>query len=115
MNSEVVNNDDENKILPVQFGAWSIISSILLIIFYGFLSSIPVTWIFNGHITLYSVLLLLFTIFLTAIHVLTLFRVENARKLVVLHSHALLIGFPIGTVIGVILIETLKNKTFIKS
>jgi hypothetical protein len=101
----------------VKLGFWSYLSIFLLVswfIFIGYtLITIAVTS--GENVSLFVVFLIALVCLLCLCNILVLFKVELARKIAVAHAFLLLLGIPIGTIIGVILLKNLRGKKFSKT
>lgn len=98
----------------VKLGFWTYLASFIVILWLTALSFIFLSgmWADKGSTSQFVVSLASFYSLLAIAHILVLFRVEPARKFVVVHAYFLLLGIPVGTVVGAILISSLKGKSF---
>ncbi|WP_444923725.1 hypothetical protein ACJJH9_19320 [Microbulbifer sp. DLAB2-AF] len=99
----------------VKFNIWSYLSTFILLLWFGFWSYIIMSSLRGYETQSLSYSLLGVTTFLFVSHLLILFKIELARKIVVFHAFLLLFGFPIGTIIGIIMLKTFKGKSFPKA
>lgn len=99
----------------VELGFWVWFFSCVQALWFGFLFYLVVNVAMHekyelSHASFYGILALIGVLFLG--HVLLLARKEFGRKVVLAQSYVLLLGIPIGTLIGIIYIRTLYGKRF---
>lgn len=101
----------------VDLGVGSYLALTFLLLWYGFWTWLNVAaGLERGRgVEGIEMPVLVLTVFLFLSHLLVLFKVEVARKIAVAHSYVLLIGIPVGTIVGIILLKSLKDKKFRRS
>jgi hypothetical protein len=101
----------------VKLGFWSYFATFLVVSWLAFISYILINIAFSSSekISLFLIALISLSSLLAISHFLVLFKVEFAKKIAVFHSYFLLLGIPIGTVVGIILLKNLRGKKFIKT
>lgn len=97
----------------VKLGFWSYLALVFLLLWYGFWTYINIAaGLARNGVNSIDISVLVLTVSLFLVHLLVVFKVEIARKLAVAHAFILLLGIPVGTVIGLILLKSLKGKSF---
>jgi hypothetical protein len=101
----------------VKLGFWSYFATLLVVSWLVFISYVLIHIAFTSSdkISWFLVILISLSSLLAISHLLVLFKVELARKIAVTHSYFLLLGIPVGTVVGIILLKSLRGKKFIKA
>lgn len=98
----------------VKLGFWGYTAIFLVVSWFVFVSYILISIAYssNEKVSWFLVVLISLSSLIGISHFLVLFRVEFARKIAVIHSYFLLLGIPVGTIIGIILLKNLKGKKF---
>ena len=100
----------------IEIGFWGYAASVIVIVWYAFLGyKFSIIMLESENIGGLIIFILSVVVLISVTHLMSLFKLEAARKFVVFHSYLLLPGIPIGTAIGVILLKTFKGKRYRKT